>query len=135
VGDVQRQVAVEALGGAQAEQEADPAAPVVTDQLHPLQPQLVEDGEHVGRQVLLLVAVAGRVGPAEAAQVQRQHAVAVGQRRHQVAPLIPVLRPAVQEEHGVVSRAGFGDVDRNPRASTHLWVTPSTFGIAVIDSP
>jgi hypothetical protein len=73
--------------------------------------QLVEDGEHVGGQVLLLVAVAGSVGPAEAAQVHRQHAVAVGQSRHQVPPLVPVLGPAVQEEHGVVPRAGFGDVE------------------------
>jgi hypothetical protein len=88
----------------------------VADELHPLQAQLVEDGEHVGRQVLLFVAAAWRVGPAEAAQVHRHHAVAVGQRRHQVAPLVPVLRPAVEEEHGVVPRAGFGDVKaQSPR--------------------
>ena len=62
-------------------------------------------------QVLLLVAVARRVGPAEAAQVERQHPVAVGQRRHQVAPLVPVLRPAVQAEDDVVAGARFGDVE------------------------
>ena len=74
--DVQRQVALEALRRPQAEQEADPAAPVVADQLHPLEPELVEHREHVGGHVLLLVAVAGRVGPAEAAQVERDRPVA-----------------------------------------------------------
>ena len=112
--DVEREEALEALRRPQAEQEADPAAPVVADQLHPLDPELVEHGEHVGRQVLLLVAVAGRVGPAEPAQVERQHPVAVGQGRHQVPPLVPVLRPAVQAEDDVVAGAGFGDVEVEP---------------------
>jgi hypothetical protein len=50
--DVEREEALEALGRPQAEQEADPgAAPVVPGQLDPLQPELVEDGEYVGRQV------------------------------------------------------------------------------------
>ena len=112
--DVEGEEALEPLRRPQAEQEADPATPVVADQLHPLQPQLVEHGEHVGRHLLLLIAVAGGVGPAEAAQVERQHPVAVGQRRHQVSPLVPVLGPAVQAEHGVVPGPGFGDVEVDP---------------------
>ena len=133
--DVERQVALEALRRPQAEQEADPAAPVVADQLHPLEPERVEDGEHVVGQVLLLVAVARRVGPAEAAQVERDHPVAVGQRRHQVAPLVPVLRPAVQAEDDVVAGRPLRRVEVDARAPrTVRWVTPSTCGAARLTS-
>lgn len=37
--------------------------------------------------------------------------MAVGQSWEQVAPLVPVLRPAVQAEDHVVSGARFGDVE------------------------
>ena len=37
--------------------------------------------------------------------------MAVGQGRHQVAPLVPVLRPAVQAEDDVVAGARFGEVE------------------------
>ena len=84
------------------------------DELHPLEAELVEDGEHVVGHVLLLVAVARRVGPAEPAQVHGEDPVAVGEGRHQVAPLVPVLRPAVQAEDDVVALPRFGDVEVDP---------------------
>jgi hypothetical protein len=112
--DVERQVALEALGRLQAEQEADPAAPVVADELHALDSQCVEDGERVVGEVLLLVAGARRVRPAEASLVEGQHAMAVREGRQQVSPLVPVLRPAVQAEDDILAGAHFGDVEVEP---------------------
>src|ERR1044072_4813633 len=111
--DVERQVVAEALRRLDREQEPDPAAPVVADQLHPLDPELVEDREDVVGEALLHVAVAFArgVAPAEPAQVHREHPVTVGEGRHQVPPLVPVLRPAVEAEDGVVPRPGLGDVE------------------------
>ena len=54
--------------------------------------------------------------------------MAVGQRRHQVAPLVPVLRPAVQAEDDVVAGPRFGDVEVEAARPTQRWVTPSTSG-------
>ncbi len=112
VDDVEREVTVEALGGAEAEQESDPTTPVVADELDPVELERIEHGEHVVGEILLEVAVARSVGPAEAAEVERDDAVALGERRHQVTPLVPVLRPTVQEQHGIVAGGvGFGDVE------------------------
>ena len=112
VEDVESEVTVEALGGAEAEQESDPATPVVADEPDPVEPQGIEDGEHVVGEVLLEVAVAWSVGPTEAAQVEGDDAVALGERRDQVTPLIPMLRPTMQEQHGIVAGGvGFGDVE------------------------
>ena len=82
------------------------------------------------RHVLLVVAVGRRVGPAEAAQVGRDHAVVLGERRDLVAPLVPVLRPAVQEQ----DRVGVGRRRPRRRASAgrphrrSVCSTPSTWG-------
>ena len=113
--DVQRQVLAEALRRPQAEQVADPAAPVVADQLHPVEALGVEHRQHVVGQVLLLVALARRVAPAEAALVDRDRPV-TGRRqpRQQVAPLVPVLRPAVQAEDDVVALPRFGQMEAQP---------------------
>jgi hypothetical protein len=46
-----------------------------------------------------LVATRRRLAPAEAAQIHREHAVAIGEQWHQRAPCEPVLRPPVQEQH------------------------------------
>ena len=40
--------------------------------------------------------------------------MALGERAEQVAPLVPVLRPAVQEQDDVVALAGLGDVEGDP---------------------
>ena len=115
VEDVERQVAVEALRRLQRQQEADPAAPVVADQLHPLEAELVEDGEHVVGHVLLLVAARRRVATSRS-RAGRSPAPGgrLGERRHQVPPLVPVLGPAVQTEDDVVALPRFGDVEVEP---------------------
>ena len=112
VGDAEGEEVREAVGLADAHEEADPAAPVVADELDAVEVEGVEDGEDVGGEVLLVVAEAGRVGPAEAAQVEGDDAVVGGEVGDEVAPLVVVLGPAVQEEDGVgVGRAGFGVVE------------------------
>ena len=107
--DVEGQEALDALGLAQRDQEADPAAPVVAEEAEALDPELVEQREHVVGQALLLIAARRGVRPAEPAQVGADHAVALGQRADHVAPLVPVLRPAV-EHHERLAFAGLGDV-------------------------
>jgi hypothetical protein len=104
VGDGEREEVGEALGLADAQQEAGPAAPVVADELDAIEAERVEDGEDVGGEVLFVVAEPGRVGPAEAAQVQRDDAVVGGQGWDDVAPQVVMLRPAVQEEDWVAVR-------------------------------
>jgi hypothetical protein len=84
----------------------------VADELHAVEVERVEYGEDVGGEVLLVVAEAGRVRPSVAAQVEGDDAVAVGEGRELVAPLVVVLRPAVQEQDGFgVPRAGLGVVE------------------------
>jgi hypothetical protein len=51
----------------------------VADQIDAVELQRVEDGEGVGGEGLLLVAEAGRVRPAVAAQVESDQAVVVGE--------------------------------------------------------
>ena len=95
---VHRHVALDAIGVVQADEEADHAAPVVADEVHPLDRQRVEHAGDVVGELLLTVAALRRLAPAEAAQVQREHAEAVGEQRHERAPAPPVLRPAVHEQ-------------------------------------
>ena len=54
--DAEREEAAEALGRAQAGEEARPAAPVVADQPDLRQLERVEQPEQVGRELLLVVA-------------------------------------------------------------------------------
>ncbi len=95
----------------EAEQEADPAAPVVGDEIDLVDPQRVEQRDDVGGHRVLGVAVARLVGPAEAAQVGGDHAVARREQGNDVAPLPPVLRPAVEQQHGRLVAAGVGHVE------------------------
>ena len=82
------------------------------EQLHALEPHRVHQVEHVRGHVLLVVALGRRLGLAEAAQVGHDHAVAgIGERGDLVAPLVPVLRPAVEDQDRVaVGRAGLDHV-------------------------
>jgi hypothetical protein len=65
VRDAERQQRTEAVGLAQHHQLADPPAPVVADEQQLLEPHLIEQREHVGRDVLLRPPVAVVVlGPA-----------------------------------------------------------------------
>jgi hypothetical protein len=86
----------------------------VSDQLDALDPERVEQRDLVARQILLLIAAFGRLGPAQPSQVGHQEPVALRQRRHETAPLVPVLRPPVQQQDGLaVFRSGLSQV--NPK--------------------
>jgi large subunit ribosomal protein L33 len=86
--------------------------PQVADQPHALDPERVEQRDRViGDAPLAEVAVGRPARPAEAAHVPAQHAVLAAEGAHHVAPAPPVLRPAVQREHGRrVGRSGGRDV-------------------------
>jgi hypothetical protein len=83
----------------------------VADQLHAVDAERVEHGEHVAGERLLRVTRRRSVRPAEAAQVEREHAVAGGERADDVTPLVPVLGPPVQQHDDVVAGPGVGDVE------------------------
>ena len=108
---VHRHEALDAVGVVEADEEADDAAPVVADEVDALDAERVEDADDVLGELVLAVAAAGRLAPAEAAQVHREHAVAIGQQGHQPPPAPPVLGPAVQQQHRRAGRiAHLGDV-------------------------
>jgi hypothetical protein len=113
---VQRHEALDALGVVQAEEEAGQPAPVVREQLDALEAHRVEERDHVARKLLLQVAARRGVGPAHSAQVGHDEAVTIGQQGNDMAPLVPVLRPAVQQDDDLaVPVAGLGDV--HPQAA------------------
>jgi hypothetical protein len=78
------------------EQEAHVAAPVVARDGELPDTELVQDGEHVARELVLLVAAVRHLRPAEAAEVGADHARVRRDEGDHVAPQVPVLRPAVQ---------------------------------------
>jgi hypothetical protein len=84
----------------------------VAHERDPLESEGVEQREQVGGELLLVVARGRRRGPAEPAQVGAEHPEVLGERREDLAPLPPVLGPAVQQDErrgrGI---AGLGDVD------------------------
>jgi Trypsin-co-occurring domain 1 len=122
VRDAQREQPLDALGGAQGREQPRPSAPVVADPGRSLDRQGVEHGEHVRGQLLLFVAIGGRLAPAVTAQVRGDDPEALGKRRDHVAPLPPVLRPAVDEQDGgSVLGAGQRDVHPQP-AGVHILV-------------
>jgi hypothetical protein len=95
----------------EAEPEPNEHAEVVGDQPDPPKPERVEQREHVGENIAHGVPVGWCVGPTSAAQVGRDHSVALGERRDDLAPLPPVLREAVQEQNRRGIRVpGLGDV-------------------------
>src|SRR5205807_8207110 len=69
----------------------------------------VEQAADVHRQRFLAVAGGWRGAPAEAAHVGADDAVALGQRRNQATPGVPVLRPTV-EHHDRLAGPRLGDV-------------------------
>src|SRR5262249_56452846 len=73
-------------------------APVVRQHRYALELEYVEERERIAGELFLVVRPVGRIGPAEAAQVRHQQVELAGQQREDAAPLIPVLRPAVQEQ-------------------------------------
>ena len=64
----------DAVGMLDADDEADDAAPVVADEVHAVQAERVEHADDVLGELVLAVAARRRLAPAEAAQVEREHA-------------------------------------------------------------
>ena len=95
--DVHGKEALDPFRMIQSQHEADVAAPVVPGEGHALEPEGVEQREHVALQLVLLVAALGHVGPPEPAQVRADHTRVRSEQRDHVPPLVPVLRPAVQK--------------------------------------
>ena len=101
--------ALDALGVPKPEHERGEAAPVVSDQFHPVEVQRVEQRDDVGRKRLRVVPPARSVAPAEAAQVRHYEPELSAQGGDELAPGVPVLRPAVEQQERI-SLAGLGHV-------------------------
>ena len=69
------------FGEVEAEPEPSEDAEVVGDQPDAPKPERVEQREHVGENIAHGVPVVRCVGPTSAAQVGRDHSVALGERR------------------------------------------------------
>ena len=82
--------------------EGDDPAPVVTDQVDPLEAERVEEVDHVAGEQLAGHPHVRLVGGAEAPGVGGEDGVAgVGERTHLVAPLVGGLREPVQQHDGL----------------------------------
>ena len=100
----QQHQAAHPLGLGQAGLDGHPPAHAVAHQRRPFHRQLVERGEHRAGEPGRVVGRADRlVGFAEAGQVHRHHAVAVGQRGHRGQERGLRAAQAVQAEQGVAS--------------------------------
>ena len=110
----QRDDLAEALGMAGREQQAGEAAPVVAGEVDALDPERVEQRDQVvGR------TTSGSIGPGGASvQPKPRRSGTIRRRRpgqplDHAAPLVPVLRPAVDEQQRLAG-AGLGDVHAQP---------------------
>jgi hypothetical protein len=81
----------------------------VADHVRVGQAQRIQQPDGVIGEAGRRVAVAGRLAPAEAAQVRHQQPVVVAEPLDDLAPAPPVLRPAVQQQHRRPA-AGLGQV-------------------------
>ena len=96
-----------ASGCAAASANADRAAPVVADQMPARQAERARQQlPEVGGDGLLVVAVERPRAVAEPAQVGHDQPVVRREQRHDVPPLVPGRRPAVQQHHGVAGAGG-----------------------------
>src|SRR5262245_8118664 len=96
--NIERQETLDPLGHAQRQQKRAPTAPVMRQYRYALELEHVEQCERVGSELFLVVWTVGGVGPAEAAQIRHQQAELTGEQRYDASPLVPMLRPAVQEQ-------------------------------------
>ena len=90
------------VGPEQAEVPGNEGAPIVAHEEDPIQTKCVQEGYEVADDVEDGVTGGGgrRVGVAVAAEVGGDGTVAAGgSREHLVAPRVPELREAVEEEH------------------------------------
>jgi hypothetical protein len=88
----------------------------------------VEQAEQVGRELLLVVAVLGRLGPAVAAQVGHDQPVAVLQQRHDERQHHQCCGQPWSRTSGSPCPAS-ATCTRRPPTSTKRWVTPASTGI------
>ena len=105
-------------GATVAVTQATARAPVVADHVRPLDPELVQDGEHVAdeRHDAVGVDVGRLVGPPVAALVGDDHLEAgLDEGRHLVAPEPPRVGEPVEEHHGR-ALARHLDLDTDPTA-------------------
>jgi len=90
----------------------DRTAEVVGDQMHALNPQLVDQAAQVrGISRERVVPDGAHVGPAEAGQVGREHGGELGHPGHQRLPVAAGIGIAVHEYHGLARRTR-ADQDR-----------------------
>ena len=124
--DREREQLLHALGLAQRDQERRRTPPQSwPTSLKRSTPSSSSAREDVAGELLLLVAVRRRIGPAVAAQVEADAAVArVDEAREDAAPDPPVLRPAVHEHDRV---AALGTRER------HVHAQPARVDVAVLD--
>ena len=120
---------------AEAQLEPRPSALAMPDHIGPVQLQRVEECHYVGREIGRPVAIGWCVGPAEAAKIRADQPPGAREQWDQFPPGIPVLRPAVQQQHrrpaaclgNVGAQAPGLDVPvRHPR---YLWHWPAGQGL------
>ena len=95
---------LDALGVPHPDEPCDHPAPVVAHEPYAAVAERVEQREHIAGELLLAASPAGRVRPPQTAEIRGDHAVLTGQAGDDLAPSVPVLRPAVQKHDG--RRAG-----------------------------
>src|SRR5262245_32729295 len=98
---------------AHREHEGSDASPVVSDEVDVLHAENVEQPHGVRREVLRIVTVSRCVAPAEATQVRHDEPISPGELRYELAPAVPVLRPAMEQQDGLPG-TGFGHVKTHP---------------------
>jgi hypothetical protein len=112
--DVEQGQRTDPIGCCARHRECRRPAPVVADQMEALEPEPIRELEQVRGEALLGVAVGRRRAVAEAGQVGHDQAMVRRQQRHHLAPLVPCLRPAVQQDHRIAGAAG-SDMQRQAR--------------------
>ena len=95
------------------ERESARAAPVVPDEMKRLQLQLLAHLTQIGADALFVVAL-GRRALAQSGQVGRDHPIVVGEERNHLAPFVPGLGPAMQQQERSAT-AGGDNVQRYAR--------------------
>ena len=97
--DVEQHEMRQERGVVEGEAVGDAGAAVVPDEDHRPEAKRPDHVGDIGRHGALVVARGGTVGVAVAAQVDRHDGEPLGERRHHLAPHVPRLRVAVEEDH------------------------------------
>src|SRR5205823_73516 len=95
------------------EHEGARPAPVVADEMESVELEALAHFREIAADALLVVARGSRA-VAESWQVGGDYAIAIGEERNQLAPLMPRLRPTVQQ-HDWHAGTGGDNVQRDAR--------------------